>query len=143
MTASAASGASADVVAVEQVIRRSAAHNDARRWAELAALYTDDATLVRPDGQHVVGRAAIETSYAGASPTRRTRHLCGGTVVDLDGDVATATTPVLLFTWEDGSAAATGPAIGEFADVLVRGEDGWRLRERVATVSARVPAAGG
>lgn len=140
-------GATDDVIAVEQLVRRSAALNDGRDWTALAALYTVDGLLRRPNGEQVAGREAIEASYAAGSATRRTRHMCGGTLVDVDGDTARAVTPVLLFTW-DGSddrpvAEAVGPAIGEFADVLVRTGDGWRIAERIATVTARVPTGAG
>ena len=140
-------GGADDVVAVEQVVRLSAALNDGRSWTALAALYTDDGLLLRPNGEQVAGRDAIEASYAAGSASRRTRHLCGGTLVDVDGDTARAVTPVLLFTWDasdTGSVAeATGPAIGEFADALVRTGDGWRIAERIATVTARVPTGAG
>lgn len=134
----------AAIVAIEQVISRSAALNDARDWSGLAALYADDATLARPNGQRVTGRPAIEATYAATPPARRTRHVCTGTLVDVDGDTAHARTSVLLFTWEHdpdhgGLPDATGPAIGEFDDTLVRSGENWLLAERVATLSARVP----
>jgi hypothetical protein len=136
-----------DIVAIEQLVRRSAALNDGREWAALASLYSVTGRLRRPNGDEVSGRDAIEASYAAAPATRRTRHLCGGSVVETDSAGAVAVTPVLLFTWDaatDGSVAqATGPAIGDFTDVLVRTEHGWRIAERIATVTARVPTVGG
>lgn len=137
-----------DVVAIEQVVRRSADHNDRREWHALAALYDIEATLTRPSGDRITGREAIEAAYAAGPADRRTRHLCGGTVVEIvEPGVARATTPVLLFTWQHSEdtelPAATGPAVGAFADVLVRSGSGWVIRERVATLAARVGAGGG
>jgi ketosteroid isomerase-like protein len=137
-----------DIEQVIRVIHESAVRNDARDWSALAALYCDDATLTRPNGQVVSGRAAIEASYGSGSPTRRTRHVCTNITVDIGDDgTATARTSVLLFTWEhdeETSAlpAASGPAIGEFADRLVPTPDGWQITTRVATLSARLPPAG-
>jgi hypothetical protein len=140
-------GAAHDIVAIEQLVRRSAALNDDRQWAALAALYAVTGRLRRPNGDEVIGRDEIEASYGAGPATRRTRHLCGGTVVETDGTTASAVTPVLLFTWDAATdsavADATGPAIGELTDVLIRTEEGWRIAERIATVTARVAAGGG
>lgn len=132
------------VVAIEQLIHRSARCNDRRDWAALAALYTADATLTRPNGERLEGNRAIHDAYASAPAERRTRHACSGTLVELHGqDRATAWTSVALFTWIGDAAApdtlptATGPAIGEFTDTLVRIDGAWRIAERVATLSAR------
>lgn len=130
---------------IVQIVHRSAALNDARDWAALAALYTDDATLTRPNGRRLTGRTDIEAAYAAAPPARRTRHVCSNTVVEIDGDTARAATSVLLFTWDhepgaDALPPASGPVIGEFVDRLTRTPGGWLLAERVATLSARVHA---
>jgi ketosteroid isomerase-like protein len=110
-------------------------------------LYTADATLTRPNGESVTGRAAIEQSYASASPTRRTRHVCSNTLIEVDEQAGTASaeTSVLLFTWEDAAGAsglpsATGPAIGDFSDRFVLTADGWRIAVRQASLSARASA---
>ena len=133
-----------DVVAIEQLIHRSARCNDARDWSALAALYTADAVLIRPNGQRLEGNDAIRDAYAAAPAERRTRHVCAGTIVDLDGvDRAAAWTSVALFTWTaepggpDALPTTTGPAIGEFTDTLVRIDGVWRIAERTATLSAR------
>ncbi len=138
----------ATLLAVERVIRDSAAHNDVRDWDALAALYTPDARLTRPSGQTAVGRDAIRAAYAGGATDRRTRHLCTDVRVEVDGrgTEASASTTVLLVSWtRDPDAAAgdvptaSGSAVGEFADRLVLTDDGWRLAERIARLDVRLP----
>lgn len=133
--------------AILRVIHESADRNDRRHWSQLAELYSDDATLTRPNGESVVGRAAIEASYASASATRRTRHVCTNSLIDVDESTGTASaeTSVLLFTWEEspgslGLPDVAGPAIGAFSDRFVLTDDGWRLAARRASLSARASA---
>jgi uncharacterized protein (TIGR02246 family) len=130
--------------ACERVIIDSATCNDARQWAELAALYTADGVVVRPNGQRLEGRAAIEAAYAAGSPDRVTRHLCANVRVDVSGpDAARATTTVLIVSGvrTDDADVMFGVVpnehhvVGEFADDLVRTDDGWRIAERRATLS--------
>jgi len=110
--------------ACERVIVDSARFNDERQWAALAGLYTPGGVVVRPNGQRLEGREAIEAAYAGGPPDRVTRHLCTNLRVDVDGpDDAHATTVVLVAS--DGSYR-----IGEFADRFERTGDGWKIAER-------------
>ncbi len=102
--------------------------NDAARWAEVAALYTEDGSMARPSDPNVaiVGRAAILAAFE-SRPARTTRHITANIVVTaLDADTATATSAMLLFT-----AADALPLVGGFTDRLRRvpGE-GWRFAER-------------
>lgn len=130
--------------ACERVVIESAVANDERRWADLAALYTVDGVVVRPNGQRLEGRDAIESAYASGSPDRVTRHLCSNVRVDVVGlDSAQVTTTVLIVAGvrsEDGDVTfGVVPnehhAVGEFADRLVLTDEGWRIAERWATVS--------
>lgn len=133
------------VTAVTQLVYASAAANDDRDWSGLAALYTRSGVLTRPNGQQIEGRAAIESAYAGGSPSRRTRHVCANTTVSVDdaaGARVTARTTVLVYSWEHdptapGLAVAAGPAIGEFLDEVEWTTDGWRISRRIATLAAR------
>jgi ketosteroid isomerase-like protein len=134
------------LAAIEQLIVASATHNDRRHWAELAGLYTPTAVLVRPNGEPVEGRDAIEVSYGSRPSNRRTRHVCSNIAVTFEpGDEpvrASATTSVLLFSWEtnggDELPSAVGPIIGDFTDEVERQPDGWWLiARRVATLAAK------
>ena len=62
--------------ACERLIIDSATHNDQRDWPALAALYAEDGVVVRPNGQRLEGRAAIEAAYAAGPAERVTRHVC-------------------------------------------------------------------
>jgi hypothetical protein len=130
--------------ACERVIVDSATFNDRREFSALAALYTADGVVVRPNGQRLEGSAAIETAYAAGPPDRVTRHLCSNVRVDVDGpDAARATTAVLIVSGlrtDDpdvtfGIVPSERHMVGEFADRLVRTDEGWRIAERRATIA--------
>jgi hypothetical protein len=129
--------------ACERLIVDSATYNDRRDWASLAALYTTDGVVVRPNGQRLEGRAAIEAAYAAGSPDRVTRHLCANLRVDIDSvESAHATTVVLIVsgTRSDDPDVTFGivpndrQVVGEFADRFARTEEGWRIAERRASL---------
>jgi hypothetical protein len=110
------------------LINRYAALNDAARWPEVAALYTEDGFMTRPSAPDVpiIGRDAILAAFE-ARPPRKTQHVTANIVVTvLDADTATATSAMLLFTSADAP-----PLVGGFADRLRRvpGE-GWCFAER-------------
>jgi uncharacterized protein (TIGR02246 family) len=132
--------------ACERLVIDSATHNDQRDWPALAALYADDGVVVRPDGQRLEGRAAIEAAYASGSPDRVTRHVCANLRVHVDGpDSAHATTVVVIVAGvrADDPDAANGVvpderhAVGEFADRFVHTASGWRIAERRASIVMR------
>ena len=129
----------ADVTHVERVCERlivdSARYNDLREWAALAALYTPTGVVVRPNGQRLEGREAIEAAYAAGSPDRVTRHLCTNVRVDVDGpDAAHATTTVLIVAGTRTDDPDVTFRVGEFADRFERTDEGWRIAERRATL---------
>jgi uncharacterized protein (TIGR02246 family) len=130
--------------ACERLVIESAACNDRREWPALAALYTADGVVVRPNGQRLRGRAEIEAAYAAGSPERVTRHLCTNIRVDVDGPGrARATTVVLIVAGtrsEDpdvtfGVVPNDRHVVGEFADRFERTDSGWRIAERHASVT--------
>lgn len=130
--------------ACERVIVDSATFNDRREFAALAGLYTTDGVVVRPNGQRLEGRAAIEEAYAAGPSGRVTRHLCSNVRVEVDGpDAARATTMVLIVSGQRsddpdvtlGVVPGERHLVGEFADRLVRTEEGWRIAERHATIT--------
>lgn len=135
----------ADELACQRLVHDSAAFNDARDWAALAALYTDDAVLTRPNGEQVVGREAIQASYAAGPPNRRTRHIVANFRFDSDHDsTARGHSSVVVYAWDAtsepdprfGHPLDPRVVIGDFHDDFVRTAAGWRITGRRATLSA-------
>jgi hypothetical protein len=115
-----------------------AALNDAGRWDDVAALYTETGRMSRPTApdDFVESRAAILAAFK-ARPARASRHICCNILVTVEDDNrASASSQILLFTGamsEDGGLpvqSATPPMIGTYHDILARTEDGWRFVER-------------
>ena len=111
--------------------------NDAGRWHEVAALYTEDGAMARPAAPDALisGRDAILASFL-SRPARVTRHICSNIVTEVLGeDEARSESAILLFT---GAQVADGlprldpgpPKVGAYHDRLVRTEEGWRFAER-------------
>ena len=128
-----------DALLIERICERlvidSARFNDERQWAALAGLYTADGAVVRPNGQRLEGRAAIEAAYAAGSPDRVTRHLCTNLRVDVDGpDAAHATTTVLIVAGTQSGDPEVTSRVGEFADRFERTGEGWKIAERRASL---------
>lgn len=122
-------------------IARAARMVDRQDYEAFAALFTEDGVLQRPGGEPLQGRSAIVAAYRARPASRITRHLLGGTVVDvLSADEALAFSNVLLFAGDSADAAgpsgrpARGPQVaGEFEDRLRRCDDGrWRIAHRIA-----------
>ena len=127
--------------ACRDTIARAARRVDAQDYEGFAALFTEDGVLERPGGEPLEGRGARGAAYNARPASRITRHLLGGTVVDvLSADEALAFSNVLLFIGDSADAAgphgrpARGPQVaGEFQDRLRRCDDRrWRIAHRVA-----------
>jgi ketosteroid isomerase-like protein len=128
----------------EDLIRRALSEYSRRcddgRFEELAELFTEDARLMVLD-QVVEGRAAVrgylERVQADGS---RGMHVTSNSLIDVDGDVATAATDY-LFVRPGGDGLAI-IAAGRYLDELVRDGAGWRFRVRTITMLG-VPTGGG
>ncbi|MFM5948977.1 MAG: nuclear transport factor 2 family protein [Novosphingobium sp.] len=115
-----------DERAIERLILDYAAMLDAGDSEGLAACFAEHGRSNRPTDPEVFteGRGALLAAFK-ARPPRKARHVFANICVDVDGDHATATSQVLLFT------AADKPAlVGSYADRLVRTAEGWRFAER-------------
>lgn len=116
---------------------------DGQDYAGFARLFTPDGVLVRPDGQRLEGRIAIEQAYAQRDPNRLTRHLVTNHHVTLhDPASASSSCSVLLWSGRHSDVAGTNgrPAdaaqlLGEFLDELVLTDEGWRISRRQAHFS--------
>lgn len=134
--------------ACRDCVVRAGAALDAGDYETFAGHFTQNATLVRPNGSTLEGRDAILASYLSRPAGRRTRHLLMNPVVDLHSLMtAHATCTVLLWsaTANDAGHFAPEPAaalngvaadrlqlLGEFVDVLEKQEDTWLIAKRTA-----------
>jgi 3-phenylpropionate/cinnamic acid dioxygenase small subunit len=106
---------------------------DAAQWAEVGALFAEG-ELVGPDGSIVAaGAAAVHGLYERGTRLHhgspRTRHITANSVIEVDGDAATARSAYVVFQGMDGFALQ--PIItGRYQDWFVRVEDGWRFARR-------------
>ena len=116
--------------AIERLIISYAALNDAGDWDGVAALYLPDGRMSRPTAPDVfiTGRETILAAFR-ARPLRTTRHVVANIRVTVEGDTATATSQILLFT-----APATPPLVGSYNDKLARTAEGWRFAERAGSL---------
>jgi ketosteroid isomerase-like protein len=114
-----------DARAIERLIIDYAAHNDAGDWDAVAALYVPEGRMSRPTApdDFIEGQGAILAAFK-SRPARTTRHICANIRVTVDGDTATATSQILLFTGHEA------PKVGSYADKFTRTANGWRFVER-------------
>ena len=113
---------------------------DKQAYESLVALFTETATLVRPGGQPLQGRAEILASYNAKSADRLTRHLvCNHRVEVQSAGLAQSRCTVLLYVSDkrreltrQGRAADPAYQLGEISDQLVLTADGWRIQQREA-----------
>jgi ketosteroid isomerase-like protein len=114
-----------DARAIKRLIIDYAAHNDAGDWDAVAALYVSEGRMSRPTApdDFIEGPVAILAAFK-SRPARTTRHICANIRVNVDGDRATATSQILLFTGHEA------PKVGSYADKFTRTADGWRFVER-------------
>jgi uncharacterized protein (TIGR02246 family) len=99
---------------------------DARDAGGFAALFTETAELVRPDGHRTIGtekiRKAIQKMPIGGT------HIPGEASIEIDGDKATSTS---RFTYVPPEGAAI---TGTYNDQLVRTPHGWRFSLRQSSI---------
>lgn len=110
-------------------------HGEALR---VVGLFTDDGVFDRK-GAALRGHAALAEAMGKRPPGVVTRHVCSNIVLRAESpDRIVGTTAFLLFR-RDGAAltADTGPAtcleaVGDFEDVFIRTDVGWRIASRKA-----------
>ncbi|MCI3207375.1 MULTISPECIES: nuclear transport factor 2 family protein [Pandoraea] len=126
--------------ACHDLVMRFVLCNDRRDPHGLAALFAEKGVLVRPNGETLVGRAAIAAAYADRPAGRLTRHLVGNVLIDVTSATgAIGSSTVLL--WSGSAQDVPGPfgrpaqgrqVMGEFEDTFVRTAQGWRIARREA-----------
>jgi hypothetical protein len=113
--------------------------NDQKKWHDMCALLTDDASFARPTDPDnpISGRAEIQAAFEARPAGRITRHICTNMIVTVESaEKATGTMYALLYTGaadnqgDLGVIADERQLLGEFYDDYVRTEDGWRIAKR-------------
>jgi hypothetical protein len=102
---------------------------DDRRYAELGALFTADGTWIARYAQ-ARGPAEIAALMAANIPAEpKRKHFIMNSLIELDGDRASARTSYLVVLQAAGAGLVPSVA-GTYEDVLVRTAAGWRFQER-------------
>jgi ketosteroid isomerase-like protein len=123
------------------VILAAAVAVDAQDYAALVALFCEDATVVRPGGAALYGRAEILASYLLKDANRMTHHLvCNHQVQVLpSGESAHSRCKVLLYVSDknhtltaQGRKANAKHQVGTIEDLLVLTAEGWKIQKRHA-----------
>ena len=127
--------------ACERLVLDFVDRSDRQDYEALAALFAPNATLIRPNGDELVGRDAIIKSYQAKAGARITRHFCTNIRITVEStERARGLTYALVY-----SAVASRPPeghfgipaeprhlVGEFEDEFVRTPQGWRFSSRKA-----------
>ena len=120
-----------DVDAIRNVIGRYSQLIDDRRYHDLRDIRVPDVTF---DILGQVSQGAEETAALFASrevPSRRGKHITTNSVIDVDGDRATATTDFIYAGREGNDGPFTVMNAGRYEDTFVRLDDRWLLAVRV------------
>ena len=127
--------------ACERIVLDSVGFVDGQAYEALAALFVPDGILTRPNGDRIIGPAAILKAYTSRPGGRITRHVVSNIRVTVESlNRALSLSYALVY-----SAPADGPAdgafgvqaeprhlVGEFEDEFVRTPEGWRFALRRA-----------
>ena len=123
-----------DRIEIQDLLARYTQAIDRRDWDGLDQIFTPDAHIdYSAMGGEAGGLAQIKEFLARVMPMfESTQHLLGSSVVDIDGDAASARTichnPMVLRGGEDPHLILCGLW---YRDKLVRTPAGWRISERV------------
>jgi len=112
---------------------------DQRQWELWDRTFTPDAVLdFTPVGLSVQTIAEARATFdANEARIPAGQHLLTNTIIELDGDTATARSEYILNTFErvdTPGRARWNRGGGWYDDDLVRTEDGWRISRRTAHV---------
>ena len=126
--------------ACRDVIVSAAEAVDQQNYLALVDLFTDDASLVRPGGLALKGRAEILAAYQSKDVNRLTQHLiCQQSIQVSPAGVAQSRSKVLLYATDrqrelspKGRIADAQQQVGVIEDQLVLTDDGWKIKKRLA-----------
>ncbi|RAU98461.1 nuclear transport factor 2 family protein [Mycolicibacter senuensis] len=138
----------ADRLAVSGLVHRYAGYVDARRFDEVAELFTADAELIVPQPPehlepHVrhTGHAGVREALSALGGVTRTQHGILGEIYTASdiaaGDTATGQIAGVAHHWIDSDGKLTDHVwYLRYSDVYRRGEQGWRIAVRALSIDA-------
>ena len=117
---------------IRQTLALYAQRHDARDAEGFVSLFVEDALFVMR-GRELVGRGAITETmtalYSNQPSDRRTKHLCGDALINVEGAEATALSDVVVLDRVGG-----GPwqiyQVNRYIDHMVKVENRWLFIER-------------
>ena len=126
--------------ACRDVVLQAAEAVDAQNYDAFVGLFTEDASLVRPGGSVLRGRAEILQAYRNKDSHRLTHHLiCNHQVTLTAPDKASSRCKVLLYASDQrreltpkGRQADSQQMAGEIEDEMVLTSEGWQIHSRQA-----------
>ena len=122
-----------DKEAIRELFSEYCFRMDEFRFAELGALFTADGEWIAPYSR-ARGPGEIAQLMARNIPAEpKRKHFIMNSLIQLDGDRATARTSYLVILQAAGAGLVPSVA-GTYIDALVRTPDGWRFRERRAEI---------
>ena len=117
-----------DINDIRHLIHHYCFYMDSGRFAELGALFADDAEWLTPYA-HVKGPAeitAVMTKNVPASPKRV--HMTLNSIIEVDGDTATGQSNYMVML---ETPSGPQPSIcGIYSDTYIRTAQGWRFQRR-------------
>jgi hypothetical protein len=121
---------------IADLVARSLVAIDEARFDDLRTIYAEDSSASAPGGQARGRDAIIAQVSRNHTPERRSQHLVGDVVVDLDGDTAQVRANVFAAfapSAPDATSPLAPPVQVTFGTVYhhraVRTPNGWRLSE--------------
>lgn len=130
-----------DLVELDALVRAYAAAVDARDWAGLGDLFTEDATLLTPDPPRSFapvtetrGRQEIVALVATVGDFAGTAHVVAGSEWEASGTGARGRTTGQAHHHVDGPEPHSWVWDVEYRDRCERTENGWRIAVRALTV---------
>lgn len=136
--------------AVEDLILITGDSIDRKAFDQLVHCFHPEGRLYRPTTPDpLIGPRAIADSYRNNPPKRLNRHLVSNIRVQIDSATeARADSYVTLYSSEDGDSVGEifgAPLhrclVGEFHDLCVKTDAGWRILERRAEFTLNMPVA--
>jgi 3-phenylpropionate/cinnamic acid dioxygenase small subunit len=121
----------ADELGIRRTLAAYCQHLDDGDFGALAHQFTTDGSITFGDRGGARGRAEIESWFSeGYTPERRGKHMTVNTIVDLEGDRATARSDFAFLGVVDGELRPL--FAGRYQDDFVRAEGRWLIRQRTA-----------